>query len=305
MQKYFKFFLLIILLSSCMSKTIYQDTAEQAPAKELSNIKIALVLGGGGSKGIAHIGAIEALREHNIPIDLIVGTSAGSAMGAFYADGQSIEEIKQKLMPASKWDVLDPSFSQAMQMFSNPTGILRGKAIKKFIEQNINAKNIEDLKIPLIVVTADIDTGELYLIRTGLISAAVNASSAIPGIFSPVKLYNKTLVDGGIIEPVPVRVAKLYHPKMIIAIDITSPAPPTKIYNAFELIYKANWIAYYQLARMQSKLADIDIHPQLTGHGIFEDHKKQELFDAGKKAALQQIPSIIKKMKALGIEIKR
>jgi NTE family protein len=288
-----------------MSKTIYQDTAGQAPAKELSNIKIALVLGGGGSKGIAHIGAIEALVENNIPIDLIVGTSAGSAMGAFYADGQSIEEIKQKLMPASKWDVLDPSFSQAMQMFSNPTGILRGRAMKKFIEQNIKAKNLEDLKIPLVVVSADIDTGELYLIRTGLVSAAVNASSAIPGIFAPVKIYNKTLVDGGIIEPVPVRVAKIYQPKMIIAIDITSPAPPTKIYNAFELVYKANWIAYYQLARMQSKLADIDIHPELAGHGIFEDNKKQELFDAGKKAALQQIPSILKKMKELGITIKR
>ncbi len=273
----------------------------QPIAKKLENINVALVLGGGGSKGIAHIGAVEVLEENNTPIDLIVGSSAGSAIGAFYADGQSSKEINKKLSSLSIWDVLDPSIVDSMQVLVATKGFVKGNSYKEFLTKNISVKNIEDLKIPLVAVTTDINNSELYLIRTGSIAEAVNASSAIPPVFSPVELDGRVLVDGGVMEPVPVRVAMRYNPKMIISVDISSPPPKTKIHNMPQLLYQANWIYYYELARMQSLLADIDIHPDLDGHGIFEDHRKSDLYQAGRKAAIAQLPKIKARMMELGI----
>ncbi|MEK6734789.1 MAG: ATP-binding cassette domain-containing protein, partial [Pseudomonadota bacterium] len=106
----------------------------------------------------------------------------------------------------------------------------------------------------------------------------------------------KILIDGGVLEPVPVQTALKYKPDIIIAIDINNLPNKNKPKNMLELSYKALWLAYYQLSRSQAALADIDIHPDLTGHGTFEDNNKEELYRLGREAALKELPKIKDKL---------
>ena len=291
--------LIIILLTQCSIVKKRTTLPEPTNLSKIERPKVALVLGGGGSKGFAHLGAIEVLEKNNIPIDLIVGTSAGSAVGALYADSKDIKKVKQILYKASNKQLLDFSFFETLKMLSGLSAPVIGQAYEDFINDNLTAKEFHKLKIPLVVVTVDALTGSKYLLKDGLIAPAVRASSAIPPIIAPVKLYGRTLIDGGILEPVPVATAKKYKPQIIIAVDINNLPPQEMPKNSIELTYRALWFSYYQLSRMQASLADIDIHPNLTGHGTFEDHRKDELYELGKKAAEQAMPQILYKLKNL------
>lgn len=268
----------------------------------IPDIRVALVLGGGGSRGISHIGVIKVLEENNIPIDLIVGTSAGSAVGALYSDNKDAQKTKDILFSAKKSELLDFSFLDSLIMFNNLSTPIRGQAYENFIFDNLEAKNFSELKIPLVIVTVDVERGEKFIIKDGPIAPAVRASSAVPPIIAPVLLYDRTLIDGGVIEPVPVATAKLYKPKLIIAIDINNLPSKTMPSNVLDLAYRSLWLSYYQLSREQAKHADFDIHPNLLGHGTFEDDRKEELYELGRSAALEVLPMIKKKLKQLKIK---
>lgn len=263
------------------------------------NPQVALVLGGGGSKGFAHVGAIEVLEEHNIPIDLIVGSSAGSAVGALYADNKNIEETKQILLKAKSNELLDYSFIGSFRMFHSLSSPIKGQAYENFIFDNMRAQYFSELKIPLVAVTVDAKTGEIFIIKDGPIAPAIRASSAVPLAISPVNLYGRTLIDGGVVEPVPVPTAKLFKPELIIAISINNAPPKDMPSNSIDLGYRASWLSYYTLSQTQAESADINIHPDLSGFGMFEDHRKEELYNLGRQAALDALPQIKKKLKKL------
>jgi len=304
MIRIIKLFLITIILNGCATLNPFIPTPALPPKPEpIKHVDVALVLGGGGSKAIAHVGALSVLTDNLIPIDMIVGTSAGSAIGAMYADNPNPELIRQKMIKLNKWEILDPSFVDSAQMLTALKGPIRGELFEKYLYENIEAKLIEQLKIPLVIVTVDILNNEVYLIRSGPIAPAIHASSAIPPIFTPVNLYGRTLVDGGVLHPVPVKIAKQFNPKLIIAIDIGTKAPKEPLRNMIDLTYRSIWLYYYELSRMQSALADIDIHPILDGHGTFEDHKKEDLYNEGKKAALAALPKIRHKLRELGIPL--
>jgi NTE family protein len=276
--------------------------ADMPPSAKIENVNVALVLGGGGSRGIAHVGVIEVLQENSIPIDLIVGSSAGSAVGAIYADNKDINKTKSILFGAKRNELLDFSFLELTRMFHSLTTPVVGQAYENFIFDNLKAKQFSELKIPLAVVTVDSQTGERFIITSGPIAPAVRASSAIPPVIAPVSLYHKTLFDGGVLEPVPVETAKQYNPKIIIAVDISNLPEKSKPKNILDLTYKALWLSHYELSRMQSSMADVDVHPDLSGFGTFEDHRKEELYQHGRQAALRALPEIkskLKKMKKL------
>lgn len=291
--------LTIVFLFSCSSKQRPSEliVPDDKPASQkLKNIEVALVLGGGGSRGIAHAGVIEVLEENNIPIDIIVGSSAGSAVGAIYADTKNSKETKNILFRAKTNEILDFSIIDFLSMLHTTKTPVVGQAYENFIFENLKAKTFDQLKIPLAVVTVDTITGQKFIIDSGPIAPAVRASSAIPPIIAPVKLYGKLLFDGGILEPVPVDTAKNYSPKITIAVDISTLPPKTEAVNALDLTYRALWFSYFKLARTQSRTADIDIYIDLDGHGTFEDNRKEELYQAGRKAALEMIPVIKAKL---------
>jgi NTE family protein len=261
-------------------------------AKRTKPVKVALVLSSGGFRGAAHLGAIEVFEEHGIPVDIIVGSSAGSFIGAFYADQPKVALIKDKLMSANYESLVDTSLVGAMQAAFYPTGPVRGVSLQNFMLKNMRSRDFKDLKIPLVVVTTSLMNNEPEVLQTGPIIPAVHASSALPPYFAPVRVYQNVFIDGAASSPVPVRVAKTFNPKIIIAVDITKKPSLTGPGNIFEITTRALDISFSELAKYQASEANFVIRPEIIGYGPFEDEYHEEFYQAGRKAALAQVDAI-------------
>jgi len=171
-------------------------------------------------------------------------------------------------------------------------GFMRGHALKRYLTKNLCSRDFDELKIPLSIVTTDVNTARAYVIDSGPLIPAIHASSALPLAFEPLQMYGKTLVDGGVISPLPVEIAKKYNPKLIIAVYIGNRPEEYPVTNSFELLYKSIHISYYTLACWQSYQADILIHPDVDAFGFFDDRNNMDLYMAGKIAALKALPDI-------------
>lgn len=250
--------------------------------------RVALVLGVGGVRGYAHLGILQALEEAHIPVDVIVGASAGSIVGALYADNQSFKKTYDIMMPAGFWDYAD------ITNFSEPGGFIKGYNMQNFLLKNMHAKDFSQLHKKMIIATTDVKTGKMYAIESGPIAPAVLASAAVPGAIKPVFLYKHWLVDGGVSDPVPVELAKKLHPKLIIAVNLSSSANhviPHSAYGFYGLAYDIMW---QRLTAYSLKGADVVINPNVGDLNIFDIRKKQEAYLAGLAAARKQIPAIRK-----------
>jgi NTE family protein len=254
--------------------------------------RVALVLSSGGFRGGAHIGVIEVLEENDVPIDMIVGTSAGSFIGAFYADDPNIASIKQKLLHIRYETLIETSWSGVFGAPFYPTGPIRGRALQKFMLENMSARNFEDLKIRLAVVTTSLSTNTVNVIETGPIIPAVHASSALPPYFAPVNIYENTYIDGAAIAPVPVSIARSYNPQLVIAVDISKRPSLAQAENAFQITGRAMDLSFAELANRQASAADIVIRPDIVGYGPFEDEYSEEFYQAGRRAALAKLDEI-------------
>ncbi len=297
-----KLFLAIIaiVLSSCQGslfKAIYNLGMQKTPPPIEKKIEVALVLGGGGARAIAHLGVIEVLQENNIPIDLIVGTSAGSIIGAIYADNPNILEVKTIGLNFKRDNVIKLSLRAAIEGTTSLRGGFDGIKGEKFINQTLKAKDFKELKIPFIAVATDVISGTTVGLRSGKIAPAIRASCAIPGLFSPVEMYGMILVDGGVTAPLAVDIAKEYHPKLIIAVDVSLPIRKERVKNMFELVHRSAHLTYNALNELDGKKADILIKPRIDDIRIFDDHKNEEIFNVGKAAALEMLHDIQEKLK--------
>ncbi|MFA5031614.1 MAG: patatin-like phospholipase family protein [bacterium] len=179
--------------------------------------KVGLVLGSGVAKGLAHIGVLKAIDKQKIPIDFIAGTSIGALIGAMYASGISGEEIEEI--------ALNIDIKKTLALFT-PTmsysGLIDGQRVINFIESIIGRQNIEDLRIPFAAISSNIVTGEEIVITKGSLLNALRASISIPGIFTPVEYNQKLLVDGGLVNPVPVSAVLKMGADIVIAVNVLS-----------------------------------------------------------------------------------
>jgi NTE family protein len=178
---------------------------------------VGLVLGCGSSRGWAHIGAIEALIDENIPIDLIVGCSIGSYVGAIYASG-SIKSLRKYVLQMdgkkifSYFDIVLPR-----------SGLLDGtKKLRELFLMHTDVQKFSELKIPVMMVATDLETGQKVVLKSGNILDALRASMSMPGLFAPARVKNRWLVDGGLVDPVPVSVARAIGADIVIAVDLSS-----------------------------------------------------------------------------------
>ena len=178
---------------------------------------VGLVLGSGSSRGWAHIGAIEALEKQKIPIDYIVGCSIGSYVGAIYSSGslQSLKTFVLKMNGKKVFSYFDVVFPRS--------GVLNGtRRLKELYSMHTDAADFCDLKIPLMMVATDLTTGKKVVLKSGSILEALRATMSVPGLFAPVKIKDRWLVDGGIVDPVPVGVARALEADVVIAVDLNS-----------------------------------------------------------------------------------
>ena len=179
--------------------------------------KIGLALGSGAARGLAHIGVLKALKEGNVSVDMIAGSSVGALVGACFAKGKRIKDFED-IVRETDWRKLlklaDPNLALMLK------GFVHGNKVKELLKAIIGDIEFKDLKIPLSVVATDINTGEEVIIKEGSVIEAVRASISIPAIFMPVKLKDKFLVDGGIVNPIPVKVVKDMGADFIIACNV-------------------------------------------------------------------------------------
>ena len=185
-------------------------------------VKVGLALGSGGARGAAHTGVLKVLEREGIPVTAIAGSSIGSLIGAAHAVGIPVNEVEREWISTAMSKVFRgflPTFPRA--------GLSSGAELRRMLAEILGDVLIEDLSIPYAAVACDIDTGEPVILREGSLLDAVRASTAIPGIFHPVRRGKRLLVDGGLIDPVPVSVCRALGVDIVIAVDITPKPIPT------------------------------------------------------------------------------
>jgi NTE family protein len=258
-----------------------------------NKLKVGIVLGAGGARGMAHLGVLEVFEQHGIPVSFVVGSSIGSIIGAFYADLPASKAHHEKLLNMKARSELNYSPLNSFQYFLTTSAPFSGKSLEDFINKNITAKDFSELRVPFYVVATDIKDGSTIVFNSGDVGKAVRASSAIPPLFSPFTHEGRTLIDGGFSQPLPVETAKDLNPDVIIAIDISNTMPSKSVRCMADAVYKASYINYYWLSKMQAKLADIAIQPPLDDFDILDEHKSWEIYQIGKDAAIEALPRII------------
>ncbi|MEJ1959432.1 MAG: patatin-like phospholipase family protein [Nitrosomonadales bacterium] len=227
------------------------------PVKIKAPIKVALVLGGGGTRGFAHVGVIKALEAQGIVPDIIVGTSVGAAVGALYASGLSGFQLQELSIPMKEESVIDWSWPNR--------GIFTGKTLEDFINRTVNQKPLEKLQRTFAVVSTDLQTGEEIIFRTGNTGLAVRASCAVPGLFQPTEINGRSYVDGGLVRPVPISEARALGADFIIAVDISNKPENNPTNSTTDVLMQTFDIMSQTINRYELPKADVVIHPVTKG----------------------------------------
>jgi NTE family protein len=274
-----------LILAACLCLLCAcQTTVPVAGVKK--EPKIALVLGGGSARGFAHVGAIRALEQEKIPIDLIVGTSVGSLIGAIYAANPDSFQLEWTAFKIDKNDVLDFS------IIYSKLGPVQGARLEGFVEQTAKVKLIEQTKIPFFPVATDLLTGETIILEKGSLAKAVRASSAIPGIFVPVLFHNRTLVDGGVTNTLACDVARGKGADIVIAVNLQRDVKSQEIGTVVDIIGQSVNIVMREVTKAKLKYCDIIIEPDTKGVSLFDFTQKKALMEEGNKAAKAAVPGI-------------
>jgi NTE family protein len=286
---YLQLIILILILPSCSSKfMVISDPSSMPPARKLAQPpRVAIVLGGGAFRGIAHVGVLKVLEEEKIPIDLIVGTSAGSLIGALYADNPHVDSLYPLINTTKSKDVFDFS------LFYSRLGYISGKKLQEFVTKHASVKNIEETKIPFVAMSADMLQGEPVIMAAGPLAASVNASCAIPELFVPLKMYGKMLIDGGVLNNVAADVARDYGADVVIAVDVMNDFDTVpEIRNRKDVSKRVSRITMHLLGHERMSKADIVVVPDMTGMPFLSAKYNQPMYDAGVKAAREMMPQI-------------
>ena len=257
-------------------------------------IKIGLALGGGAARGFAHIGVIKALEAQGIYPDIVVGTSAGSVVGAMYAAGNTGFQLQKMALDMDEASISD----WALPLFGKSTGVLKGEALQAYVNKSVNNLPMEKLKISFGAVAADLKSGQPILFQRGNTGMAVRASSAVPGVFQPVTIAGRTYVDGGLVAPVPVRFARDMGADFIIAVNISSQTDTQKAISSMEVIMQTFAIMGQRINQFELKDADVVIQPSLGTMKGNDFASRNQAILAGEQATFAVMAQLKQKLKA-------
>ena len=266
-----------VVIAACATTPPIQPSS-QKPAI------IAIVLGAGAAKGFAHIGVLKVLESQKVPIKMIVGTSSGSFVGSLYAYGFDAYAVQKIGMALNKSDVAELTVPD--------NGFIKGDKIRDFINMQLRNTVMEKLRIPFYAVATNIRTGEPTIFATGNTGMAVQASCAVPGIFQPASFGGTSYVDGGVVDPLAVDVARRYGADIVIAVDITSAIGNAIPASTMDNIMKSIEIMYNKISQIPISKADVVIKPKVGFVGAADfDHRNEAIME-GEKAAWAAMPQI-------------
>jgi NTE family protein len=246
---------------------------------------LGLALGGGSARGFAHIGVLKALEAAGIKADFVVGTSMGAVIGAFYCSGIGLRMMERLAGHIQRNQWLDWTFPRM--------GLASGDKLEQLLVMMTRNKTFAQLELPLAVVAADLVHGEKVVINEGNVARAVRASAAIPGIFCPVEYQGRTLVDGAVVERVPVQTARELGADLILAVDVGIYTNGSKPMHILDVISQSLDLMQRDLCRLSTDAADIVIFPQLHDVSPGHFHKAQQAILAGEDAANAMLPQIL------------
>jgi len=262
-------------------------TRKSLSAKKRKTVGVAL--GGGASKGLAHIGVLKALKEINVPIDFIAGTSMGALVGGWYAldgDISSMEDFVSALERKERKSLAKISLTKGRPR-------IKDEPVTAIIEKHFGAHRLENCKIPFWAVATDVKNGDEIILSEGKMTDAIKASTAIPIIFSPVEISGKTLADGGIVNPVPADVVRQMGADIVIAVDVSSRWFDVSSFSANFLslktiqtvLYSLIAVFGYQVAKEKLKKADIVLNPPVLNYEWLDFREAEHIIAAGYKTA--------------------
>lgn len=283
---------------------------------------VGLVLGGGGALGMAHVGVLKVLEEQHIPVDYIGGTSMGAIIAGLYASGMSADEIEQLLLSVDWWDVLKDQTPRREVYFRRKRddgryfggiefGVHRGRLIgrrgaasgQKFNNlmstatlRSAGIPRFDELPIPFRAVATDLQSGTAYVMDHGDLPLAMRASMAVPGVFTPVEMDGHTLVDGGIVNNLPVDVVRAMGADVIIAVDVGGSAAKAGAKQTYEgigdILGRTYAIAQRPEQDRQLAKAEVAIVPDLVGYSAGQFHRAAEIMPRGRAAAQAQMEQL-------------
>lgn len=283
----------VVLLAGC--KTVVAPTPElsepeaRAPAAQQTQpvievpqprpIRVGLALGGGAARGFAHVGVIKSLEAQGVRVDLIVGTSAGAVVGALYAGGFDGFELHRLALSMDEDTVADWTLPAR--------GVLKGEALQNYINKTLNRRPIEKLDRKFAAVATDLQSGDMVVFERGNTGMAVRASASVPAIFQPVRIKERDYVDGGLVSPVPVRVARRLGADVVIAVDISNKPAYGSVSGTFDVLMQTVTIMTQSIAAYETAQADVVIRPNLA-HAKSTDFSGRNLsILEGEKAAAE------------------
>jgi NTE family protein len=263
-------------------------TPEPAPEVKVPPPRIALVLGGGAAKGFAHIGVIKALEAQGFHPDIIVGTSAGSVVGVLYAGGFDGFELQRLSL-----DLSESMFSD----WSLPDrGFLKGEALQDFVNKSLKNRTLDKLNRTVAVIATDLQSGEAVAFQRGDSGMAVRASSTVPGVFQPVRIAGREYVDGGLVSPVPVRVARRLGADFVIASDISAKPSLKRVEGTLDVLLQTFTIMGNAIASQELTEADVVIKPDIGKLNSTDFQSRHLAILEGERAAQAAIPLLRQKL---------
>jgi len=247
--------------------------------------KIGLALSGGAALGIAHIGALQALADQNIPIHCVAGTSAGAVMAAGFAFGLTPNQMAERSKNLSWFKLSNFSYSRM--------GLITTQKVGQMIREILDDVNIEDAKIPLRIVATNIENGEAIIFKKGNLAEAIMASICIPGLFVPTEYEGKQLVDGGLVKNLPLSLLDDMGAELKIGVNLARWRKYRKPSNLLDVMLSAQDILTHKQTNKDALLANVIIEPHLEQFTASDFKKTAELINEGYRATVLVMPKIM------------
>lgn len=273
---------MLALLTGCLAappRALAPEDEPQPPRAMQGPVRIALVLSGGGLRGLAQLGVLRVLHDHGLQPDLVVGTSVGAIIGGAYASGVSLDALEAMPLPAG----LDPWGSLFMSSAQRSAGL------EAFLATRLAQRRLQDFPLRFVAVATSRHSGCVMVFGTGDAARAMMASSALPGALAPVIIDGTAFADGGLGAPLPVRVARALGAEVVIAVDTTFHADPVVPYGIVDSVFHAGMVMARNLAVADRAAADVVITPALPPVAEVTLANRQLLAQAGATATLQKL----------------
>lgn len=257
--------------------------------------KIGLVLGGGAVRGLAHLGVLKSLEKHRIPVHCIIGTSMGGVIGGLYAAGIPVCQIEHTFIHTPKYRLIDLGLWQR--------GLLAGNGISQVVgdlleQHQKGGLRVEQFPICFKAIAVDLMNGKQVTMDNGDPGTVLRATSAFPGVFAPITLNGQMLVDGGVLNNLPISDMQKEDVDFIIAVDVAREHERKPPRNMIEVVYRSYSLMAAERKHSSLHMADLVIRPEVGQYAAFDFTKIMECIAAGEEAAESHIPEIVRMLEA-------